>query len=200
MYLWRSLTDKQRDEVREYRRIQKLPKHSPPHFDSDLSTRYMLSAACYEHKHIPGTSYARMTECEKGVLEVCEKFSESIYAWCILPNHYHVLLKSARMAELRKELGLFHGRTSYLWNGEDNARGRQVWHNSVERKMRSDRHFFASLNYVLHNAVHHGYVDRWQDWPWSNAREYLAAVGEDQAIKIWREYPILDYGSKWDVD
>ena len=101
-----------------------------------------------------------MSECESAVLAICEEFSSAIYTWSILPNHYHLLLKTDRMKELRKELGLFHGRSSYKWNGEDDARGRQVWHNCVERKIRSDRHFYASLNYVLNNAVKHGYVGR----------------------------------------
>ncbi len=199
MYYWRSLTDEQREEVREYRRIQKLPKHSPPHFDSKHLTRYLVSAACYEHRHIPGANNCRMTECENGVLEACEKFTESIFAWCILPNHYHLLLETAQMKELRNELGLFHGRSSYKWNGEDAARGRHVWHNCFERKIKSERHFYASLNYVLNNAVHHGYVQTWQDWPWSNAVEYLNEVGREQAEAVWREYPILDYGKKWDI-
>jgi putative transposase len=116
-----------------------------------------------------------------------------------LPNHYHVLLETDKIKELRKELGLFHGRSSYQWNGEDDARGRQVWHNCFERKIRSERHFYASLNYVLNNAVHHGYVDKWLDWPWSNAAEYLEKVGIERAAEIWLEYPVLDYGKKWDV-
>ncbi|PYT00683.1 MAG: hypothetical protein DMF63_06495 [Acidobacteria bacterium] len=199
MYYWRSLSDQQRDEVREYRRIQRLPKHSPPHFAFDGPTQYLVSASCYEHRHIPGLRPARMSECETGILDACEKFSSSIYAWCILPNHYHVLLETVELKELIKELGLFHGRSSFKWNGEDNQRGRKVWHNCFDRKIKSERHFYASLNYVLNNAVQHGYVDRWQDWPWSNASQYLNEVGEERAIEIWREYPILDYGKKWDV-
>ena len=39
--------------------------------------------------------------------------------------------------------------------------------------MKSEGHFWASLNYVLHNAVRHGYVQRWQEWPYSNAEQYL---------------------------
>ena len=132
-------------------------------------------------------------------MTACEKFAGSIFAWCILPNHYHVLLETAQLKLLTKELGLFHGRSSYKWNGEDDQRGRQVWHNCFERKIKSERHFYASLNYVLNNAVHHGYVERWQDWPWSNASQYLDEVGEERAIEIWREYPVLGYGEKWDV-
>ena len=64
--------------------------------------------------------------------------------------------------------------------------------------MKSDGHFWASMNYILHNAVRHGYVERWQDWPFSNAAQYLEAAGRDEAERRWREYPILDYGKDWD--
>jgi putative transposase len=50
----------------------------------------------------------------------------------------------------------------------------------------------------LHNAVRHGYVERWQDWPYSNAVQYLADIGTEEAKRRWREYPLLDYGNHWD--
>ena len=65
--------------------------------------------------------------------------------------------------------------------------------------MRSDRHFFASLNYVHHNPVHHGYVEKWLDWPWSSAAEFINQNGREEAAKLWRDYPLLDYGKKWDI-
>jgi putative transposase len=70
----------------------------------------------------------------------------------------------------------------------------------LEREIKSERHFLASLNYVHNNPVKHGYVKKWQDWPYSSARGYLATVGDDEAIRIWHEYPVLDYGKDWDVD
>jgi len=36
--------------------------------------------------------------------------------------------------------------------------------------------------------------------PTSSATDFLERVGREMAEKIWREYPILDYGKKWDVD
>lgn len=181
-----------------YRRLRRFPKHSPPHFDFVGEHQYIVTAASYEHAHVIGKSFERMTDCEAGILDACEKFCTNIYAWCVLPNHYHVLLKTAQIKLLRKEIGLFHGRTSFQWNGEDDARGRQVWHNCFERGMKSERHFYASLNYVLHNPVHHGYCKRWQDWNWSNAEKYLEQTGKEKAAEIWKQYPILDYGNKWD--
>lgn len=199
MYLWRKMTEKQREDAKKYRRLQRFPQHSPPHFDFEGERQYLISGACYEHAHIIGKSVERMTECEQEILSACQKFSLETYAWCILPNHYHVLLKTAEIKKLRQEIGLFNGRTSFKWNGEDETRGRKVWHNCFERAMKSERHFYASLNYVLHNPVHHGCARRWQDWLWSNAREYLEKIGREKALEIWREYPILDYGEKWDT-
>lgn len=199
MYYWRKLTADQRKDALEYRRIQRYPKHSPPHFDAATECQFILTATCYEHKKVIGGSLERMTECEKKILEICHKYEAEIYAWCVLPNHYHLLLKTDHTKEIRIDLGKFHGRSSYQWNLEDKERGRKVWHNCFERKMKSERHYFASLNYVLNNAVHHGYVDRWEDWIWSNAKEYLDMVGRERALEIWKEFPVLDYGSKWDV-
>jgi len=108
-------------------------------------------------------------------------------------------LRSSRIAALREEIGHYNGRSSFNWNGEDNQRGRKVWYNCFEKPMKSERHFWATLNYVHHNPVHHGYVKRWQDWPWSSARQYLETVGSEEAKRIWLTYPILDYGKKWDI-
>ena len=63
--------------------------------------------------------------------------------------------------------------------------------------MKSDAHSWATLNYVLHNAVRHGYVERWQDLAYSNAA-CLAEVDRELAERRWRQYPILDYGKDWD--
>ena len=121
-----------------------------------------------------------------------------MFAWVVLPNHYHMLIRATKVRRLLRTLGQLHGRTSFRWNGEEDRRGRQVWFNAAETGIKSDRHYFASLNYVLNNAVHHGYVTRWQDWPYSNAADYLERVGRAEAERRWRDYPVLDYGKEWD--
>jgi putative transposase len=97
-----------------------------------------------------------------------------------------------------KALGRMHGSTSYRWNLEEGCRGRKVWCNDVEREIRSEGHLWASINYVHHNAVKHGYVGRWLEWPWSSAGRYLEGMGEERAREIWERYPVLDMGAGWD--
>lgn len=199
MYYWRKLTKSQQERILRDRKFRNLPWHRPPHLDFIGSFTFIITAACFEHRHIIGKSLKRIGDFEQILLETCSKACESIYAWCILPNHYHLLVRTSRIKELRKLFGQLHGRTSRTWNKEDGSLGRKVWYNYFDREMKSDRHYWASLNYVHNNAVHHGHVEHWQDWPYSSAHVYLEEVGRDEAARIWREYPVLDYGAGWDV-
>lgn len=176
-YLWRQLTPKQREELLTWRKKRGNPWHSPPHRPNFGHLRFLISAACFEHRHLIGECPGRIEDFSHDLLAVFSAHANQTFAWCVLPNHYHILVEAPDIKELLHELGQFHGRTSHAWNGEDNARGRKVFFRAVERAMRSDRHFWATLNYIHHNPVRHGYVARWTEWPWSSASEYLAQTG-----------------------
>jgi putative transposase len=199
MYDWRKLTDNERIKVLAERKGRKLPWHSPPHLKFEGFVTFIITAACYEHAHIIGKNSERMFDCEQQLLDICNNLDIQIFAWCILPNHYHILVRTDNIDLLRNGLGKFHGRTSRYWNKEDDKPGRKVWFNFFDREMKSAQHFWASLNYIHHNPVHHGYTNKWQDWMFSSANNYLEKFGHDKAKFIWNEYPILDYGKDWDI-
>jgi len=197
MYEWRKMTPPQRAEVFRLRQQYRHPWHSPGHRVGD-SGQYLITAACYNHRPILGLTPERLASFTQRLLEILHAQSAKMHAWVVLPNHYHVLVTVHDILACLKQIGLLHGRTSYEWNGADNSRGRQVWCKSAETAIKSDRHFWAALNYVHHNPVRHGYVQAWQDWPFSSASEYLTEVGRDQARVIWTEFPVLDFGKDWD--
>ena len=196
-YLWRKLAPDQREQLMAWRKHQGLPWHRPPHRAGE-HTRHHVTAACYEHEPWIGSSRERMESFTEMLLAVLEASRAQVHAWCVLPNHYHLLVESGDILGLLAALGKLHGKTSFQWNGEEQLRGRQVWCGAAERYMRNDAHFWATLNYVHHNPVHHGYVERWQDWPFSSALEYLAEMGREFAEQTWNAYPILEYGKGWD--
>lgn len=196
-YVWRKLTIKQREDLMAWRKKQGLPWHRPPHRASEKS-RYHVTAACYEHAAHIGHTRQRIQEFCSTLLETCASQAALVHAWCVLPNHYHALIETRKILALLTELGRMHGQTSFAWNGEERRRGRQVWCGAVERYIRNDAHFWATMNYIHHNPVRHGYVTQWPEWPFSSAHQYLAEVGEDFARQMWRQYPILDYGKGWD--
>jgi len=197
MYEWRRLSSEEREKLLKERKSKGHPWHGPPH-EGGFQDTYHLTAACYEHSPIIGTSPQRMDECEVTLLGTVRPNTIEIYAWCVLPNHYHMLVSTKDVLPLLREIGQFHGRTSHDWNGQDGKRGRKVWHRCAERRIRTERHFWATLNYIHHNPVRHQYVKRWQDWPYSSACEFLDQVGRTQAELIWRQYPILNFGKGWD--
>jgi putative transposase len=145
MYRWRKLTPQQRVDLLDDRKQHKRPWHSPPHYESDAAI-YLITAACYEHKPLIGMNSKRIAAFEADLLQTVDQHGEEIFAWVILPNHYHVLLRTQQLKMLLKSIGQLHGRTSFLWNGEDQWRGRQVWCGAAETAMKSERHFWATLN------------------------------------------------------
>jgi putative transposase len=197
MYRWRKLNDEQRAALLEFRRFNNRPWHSPPHIESQ-NGRYLITAACYEHQHVVGLNPQRLSGFSEKLLRTLEKKCEQIYAWCVLPNHYHALLLSRDLPGLLDDIGRLHGRTSFDWNGEDSRRGRKVWFNCAETAMKSDRHFWATLNYVNHNPVHHRYVKQWQEWPFSSGAALLAEWGRERVMQLWKDFPVEKYGAKWD--
>jgi putative transposase len=197
-YRWRKLTPKHRAELLAWRKERGHPWHSPPHRPKFGQLQFHITAACFEHRPHIGHSPERMDAFARDLLAVFAAAADRTFAWCVLPNHYHALVEAPDIARLLHALGQFHGRTSYAWNGEENTRGRKVFFRAADRAMRSERHYWATLNYVHHNPVRHDYVDRWTDWRWSSAAEYLAQTGPDEAKRIWREYPLGDYGKGWD--
>ena len=196
MYNWRQMTPAMRTEVLRLRKQSGQPWHGPPHgFEKHWQH---VSAACYEHQPILGRSPERLAAFARELLSTLAPVSEGVSAWCVLPNHYHLLLQCINLPAVRKALGALHGRTSHDWNGEDGTRGRTCWHRCLPKPVKSESHRWATLNYIHHNPVHHGYVERWQEWAFSSAGQYLEAVGRDTAERMWKEYPLFDYGRGWD--
>jgi putative transposase len=198
MYEWRKMTEEERAETLRERRHRKLPWHRPPHWEYVGPTTFIVSAACFEHSPIIGFSSQRIADFEAELLEALQCLGVDIFAWCILPNHYHTLIRAEANKAVIQALGRVHGRTSFRWNTEENRRGRRVWFNAFDRPMKSERHYWATVNYIHHNPVKHGYVEKWTDWPFSSANRYLEEVGRQQALATWTEFPILDYGKGWD--
>lgn len=183
MYEWRRMTPKQREEILAIRRGNDFPRHNTPHLDVG-DHYYHFTAACYEHHSYIGATQQRMIDFEARLLAAFREYCSNVFAWCVLPNHYHCLARTDLFNALLIHLGRFRGRISFEWNREDQKRGRKVWHGSSDRAIRSEGHFWATVNYIHHNPVRHGYVQRWQAWPFSSAADFLARIGREEAIRI----------------
>lgn len=196
MYEWRKMAPEQRIEVLRFRKQSRLPWHSPPHFGTEPNL-YHISAACYEHAHILNNP-ERLDTFESELLSgLSESGVAEVRAWAVLPNHYHLLVKTS-LPEFGKWIHRLHNKTATRWNGEDGQRGRKVWHCYSDRLIRGEVHYFRTVNYVHANPVKHGYVGKSQEWPWSSYTRFEEKYGREALVEWWHEYPTTGYGKGWD--
>jgi putative transposase len=199
MYNWRKLTPEMRRETIRFRELRAMPLHSPPHSRTPGWNCYHLAAANYEHREIIGKDPARMARFTQRLCNTLHIHASHIFAWCVLPNHWHALVGTDKLKELMLEIGRLHGSSSHQWNKEENKQGRQCWHCCSDRRIRTDAHFYATRNYIHHNPVKHRYAEKWDQWPFSSANQYLQHVGRKKAAELWRNYPLHNMGKSWDV-
>jgi putative transposase len=194
VYEYRDMTEAERAKVLAGRKLHLRPWHAPPHFDQTEGV-YLISAACYEHRPIMPTE-DRRTEWETAV---CSRLGRGIEirAWVVLPNHYHLLI-AGDLGVFARRIARLHNGIATQWNREDGAPERKVWHRFSDRVIRSERHYYASLNYIHTNPVKHRHAATPDAWTWSSLSLYMEMVGRERLAEWWREYPIGEYGKGWD--
>jgi putative transposase len=119
--------------------------------------------------------------------EQCRKAAVEVWAYCLMPNHVHLVLMPHTEGALARALGETHRR----YTGFVNARARWTGHLFQGRfgsVVMDDAHFVVAARYVALNPVRARLVARAQDWPWSSARAHLA--GRDDGLV--RVAPLLD--------
>lgn len=97
----------------------------------------------------------------------CRKLAFTLYGYCLMPDHLHVLLSPT---DSQKSLSyLTDSFKSYTTHEYMKLEGRpplwqRSWHDHVCRKSETAE---TVLAYVAENPVRAGLVDNWSDWPWT---------------------------------
>jgi len=196
MYEYRKLSREQQRKLVEERLQKGHPRHTPPHPIRN-QPYYLITAACYEHKHRLNTAARRQLLFEI-LSEALNSQGITVYGWVILPNHYHILISTVDFLWLSQTLRLIHGQTARQWNLEDGKRGK-FWCSYSDRAIRDDRHYYQVLNYLHYNPVKHGFANSPYDWEQSSIHQYLQDKGQEWLRSCWVEYPVKDYGREWDA-
>ena len=93
-----------------------------------------------------------------------------LHAWCIMPNHVHVLFTPATGYDLSK---IEHSWKSYTATQANRLLQRtgSFWQRDpFDRYIRNERHFENAVAYIENNPVKAGLCAQPQDWQWSSAR------------------------------
>lgn len=109
--------------------------------------------------------------------QYARKHGVAVWAYCLMPNHVHLILVPSEPAGLARVVGGVHRRyTNYI-----HARTRWVGHLFQSRfasVVMDEAHLFHAIRYVSVNPVRAGLVARADDWPWSSVRAHLAGRGD----------------------
>ncbi len=119
--------------------------------------------------------------------EQMRKANVDVWAYCLMPNHVHLIVCPHSEDGLAQALGAAHRR----WANFINARGRWRGHlfdGRFASVVMDEDHLLAAVRYVALNPVRARLVARAEDWRWSSARAHLA--GKDDGLAIVR--PVLD--------
>ncbi len=105
--------------------------------------------------------------------QVCKRFNWTVHAYCLMSNHYHLLVETPDAnlsAGMRQLNGVYtqwanraHGRVGHVFQGRFKA--------IVVDK---DSYLLELARYVVLNPVRAGMVQDANDWPWSSYRAMLS--------------------------
>jgi len=119
--------------------------------------------------------------------EAARRAGSEVWAYCLMPNHVHLIVVPSDEHGLRRTFAEAHRR----YTGFINARHRwtgHLWQGRYGAVAMDEAHLAHAARYVALNPVRARLCERAEDWPWSSARAHLA--GQDDGLAIVR--PLLD--------
>jgi len=114
--------------------------------------------------------------------QAAERAHTEVWAYCLMPNHVHVVLTPSDEDGLRRTFGELHRR----YTGFINARARttgHLWQGRYGSVAMDEAHFVTALRYVSLNPVRAGLVKQPQKWAWSSVRAHLAGK-DDHVVRV----------------
>ena len=114
----------------------------------------------------------------------------SVWAYCLMPNHVHVIIVPSDPDGLRATFAYAHRRYTGFINARQRWTG-HLWQGRFGAVAMDEAHLAAAARYVALNPVRAGLVSRAEEWEWSSVRAHLAEQ-DDGLVTV---APLLDrYG------
>jgi putative transposase len=104
--------------------------------------------------------------------ENCRGAGVEVWAWCLMPNHVHLILVPSDPDGLRRALARVHRRYAGVIQARRKRSG-HFWQGRFGAVAMDEPHLAAALRYVSLNPVRARLVQRAQDWRWSSTRAHL---------------------------
>ena len=135
--------------------------------------------------------------------EWCRKCGVVIWAWCLMPNHVHLIAVPQAETSFARAFGEAHRRYTRRINFRENWRG-HLWQERFASFPMDELHLLAAVRYVEMNPVAAGLVAHPADYRWSSASAHLDGTEDRLAsasplqdmISNWKEFLRLSTGDE----
>lgn len=127
------------------------------------------------------------------------KAGVDIWAYCLMPNHVHIVAVPERADGLSCLFRHVHGDYARRVNSRNEWSG-HLWQQRFYSTVMDGTHAIAALRYVELNPVRAGLCDRPESWQWSSVHAHLGTssdgvVNVDAAqnlVSNWRDFLMED--------
>ena len=111
--------------------------------------------------------------------EWCKIHDVEIWAYCLMPNHIHLIAVPKKSDGLRLAIGEAHRRYTRRINFREGWRG-HLWQGRFSSFIMDEKYLLACTRYIELNPVNAGLVKKPEDWPWSSASAHIK--GENDVL------------------
>ncbi len=120
------------------------------------------------------------------------KAGVEVWAYCLMPNHVHLIAVPQDEQSLRRGIGEAHRRFSLQINAREGWRG-HLWQERFHSFPMDEHHLLAAARYIEQNPVRAGLAETPWQYRWSSARAHLEAT-DDALVKV---RPLLELAPDW---
>ena len=124
--------------------------------------------------------------------EWCSVHGIAVWAYCIMPNHVHLIVVPETEDGLRLAIGEAHRRYTRHINFRENWRG-HLWQGRFSSFVMDEKYLLAAARYVELNPVRARLTADPASYPWSSAGAHLTGV-DDGLVSA---NPLLELVDDW---
>ena len=132
--------------------------------------------------------------------EWCAKYHVEAWAYCLMPNHIHLIVVPETKDSLNLAIGEAHRRYTRRINFREGWRG-HLWQGRFSSFIMEEQYLLACTRYVELNPVRAGLVKKPEEWPWSSAGPHMKGKNDilvkakplrKMANKNWKKFLAVD--------
>lgn len=116
--------------------------------------------------------------------EWCRQYNVKIWAYCLMPNHVHLIVVPDSECGLCRAIGEAHRRYTLRVNSREGWQG-HLWQGRFASFVMDESHLISAARYIERNPVEASLVSSAADWPWSSAAGHISGRGDAVAEGDW---------------